>query len=185
MAKYQKTSLKLKKNHTWTAKPGHSVLVLDRGAVRFNIPSKWVVEPDADSMKIYDRKPPDDDCRLEVSYLRLAPIDWSALPVTQLVEAATDEDERPIHTRGPVQSVRRGSMDLAWREMQFVDPVEQREAFSRLCIARKGVIQALVTFEYWASDGSRGRSVWNTVLDTIELNDYISDPTQGPWGRDS
>ncbi len=183
--KYRKTTLKLRKQHTWTGKPGHNVIALDRGAVMFNYPRDWVVLPDEDSLKVYDRRPPDDDCCLGVSYLRLAPIDWSGLPVAQLVEAATQGDERPIHTRGEIITVRRGGIEMAWQEMGFVDPKEHREAISRLCIARKGVVQALITFEYWVSDAARCVPVWDTVLETLRLNDYIADPTQGPWGRDA
>jgi hypothetical protein len=181
--RYQKTTLQLKPNHTWTGTPGHQVIVLDRGAVRFDFPRKWVVIPDEDSLKIYDRRPPKDDCCLAVSYIRLAPIDWSGLPIAELVQAAGEGDERPIHTTGEISTTRRGDMDLAWREVRFVDPVEHREARSRMCIARKGVIQALITFEFWEADAARCMPAWDTVLKTLRLNDYIPDPTKGPWGH--
>ena len=183
MSRYEKKTFKLRENHTWTAKPGYNVIALDRGAVRLNYPRKWVVIPDDDSLKIYDRRPPNDDCVLAVSYLRLAPLDWSGLPLAELVAVANQGDERPIHTWGEIVSVRHNDVDIAWRELRFVDPIENREAFSHLAIARKGVIQALITFEFWQSDAARCRPVWNTVLETIQLNDYIIDPTRGPWGR--
>ena len=184
MAKYDKKTIKLKAQHTWTAKPGNNVLALNRGAVRFEYPRKWVVLPDEDSLKVYDRRPPNDDCRLAVSHLWLAPLDWSGLPVATLVEAATQGDERPIHTWGEITSASHDGIDLAWRAMRFVDPIEHREAISHLCIARKGIVQALITFEFWDSDAARYRPVWDTVLETLRLNDYIADPTKGPWGRD-
>ena len=37
--------LQLKAKHTWKCKPGHSICVLDRGVVRFEYPSSWIVEP--------------------------------------------------------------------------------------------------------------------------------------------
>ena len=184
MSRYKKETLRLQPNNTWSAKKGYKICVLDRGAVRFNFPAKWVAIPDEDSFKIYDRKPPNDDCVLAVSYMRLPPYDFSGLPIAKLVEVANEGDERPIYDWGPIVEDRRGPMELAWREMRFVDPKEQREAFSRLCLARQGPIQALITFEFWESDAARYRPVWDTVLETLRLNDYIADPTRGPWGRD-
>lgn len=184
MAEYHKETLRVRDNHTWTAKPGHNVLALDRGAVRFDFPQDWVVIPDEDRLNVYDRRPPDDDCCLAVSYLRLAPIDWSGLPLATLVEGAGEGDERPIHTRGDIFAERRGDMDVAWREVRFVDPKEGREAVSRTCIARRGTVQALITFDFWEDDAERCRLVWDTMLETLRLNDYIADPTRGPWGRD-
>lgn len=183
--RYKKTTLKLQKQHTWTGTPGHKVIALDRGAVRFDFPQSWVVIPDEDSLKIHDRRPPNDDFRLAVSYGRLAPqIDWTGLPLSELVEVAFQSDERPIHTWGEIVSTRRGDLDIAWRELRFVDPIEHREAVSRVCIARRGIIQAIITFEYWDDHADRGRQVWDTVLKTLRLGDYIADPTKGPWGRD-
>jgi hypothetical protein len=183
--KYQKTTLKLQPNNTWTGTPDHQVIVLDRGAVRFDFPRTWVVIPDHDSLKIYDRRPPKDDCCLAVSYLRLAPIDWSGVRLAELVQVAGEGDERPVHTRGDIVSVRFGEMDLAWREVRFVDPKEQREARSRLCIARQGTTQALITFDFWETDEARCMPIWDTVLKTLRLNDYIADPAKGPWGKDA
>lgn len=181
--KYQKTTLKLQPNHTWTAKKGYQVIVLDRGAVRFQFPRKWVVIPDEDSLKIYDRRPPNDDCILAVSYMRIPIVDWTGLPVSKLVEVANEGDERPIYEWGEIHEARRGDIEYAWRETRFVDPTENREAFSRMCIARKGVVQALITFDFWESDAPRLLPVWDAVIESIELNDYIADPTKGPWGR--
>lgn len=184
MGRYRKKTLRLQEQHTWTARPGYNVLVLDRGAVRLNFPRDWVVIPDPDSMKVYDRRPPDDDCRLAVSYMRLPPADWSGLPLAELVEVANQGDERPIYLRGQIIAARRGDLELAWREMHFVDPQEQREARSRFCLARSGLIQAMITFDFWEADAERCRPVWDTVLETLALNGYIADPSKGPWGRD-
>ena len=48
MADWLKEKYKLKKNHNWKAPDGYRIFVADRGAVRFNIPDGWIVEPDAD-----------------------------------------------------------------------------------------------------------------------------------------
>jgi hypothetical protein len=182
--KFVKSTLKLQENHTWAGTPGHKVIVLDRGAMRFEYPEHWVMLPDSDSFKLYDRRPPKDDCCLAVSYLRLPPdIDWSGISMKELVEVATAEDSRPIHFRTEPVWVRVEDMDLAWRESYFDDPKEHRAARSRLCIARRGVIQALITFEFWEDEADRRIPVWDNVLSSLRLNDFIPDPTKGPWGR--
>lgn len=180
MARWRKQKKKLRADHRWSARPGCRIFVADGGAVRFDFPADWIVIPDADSIKLHDKPPPDDDCVLAVSYLRLPPVDWSGLPLTDLVESATRGDERPIATWGAITELRRGDLEIAWREMRFVDPRERRDACSRLCIARWGGIQALLTVEFWAADAARCGAVWDLVLETLVLDDRIRDPTRGP-----
>ena len=52
MAKWKKDKIKLRKNHTWQGKPGYKIFVADKGAVRFNYPQTWVVEPASDCIKM-------------------------------------------------------------------------------------------------------------------------------------
>lgn len=59
-----KRELKLKENHGWRATPGYKIFVANQGAVRFDIPVKWVMLPgESGSVCFYDREPPADDCR--------------------------------------------------------------------------------------------------------------------------
>src|SRR5262249_59253101 len=135
MAEWSKASSKLKKGHSWKAPPGFRIFVADRGAVRFNIPQGWIIEPDSDSIKFYDGKPPDDNCRLACSYLRLPPIDWSGLALSELIKVATEGDERNLTTDGKITHKQRADLEVAWADFTFVDPVERREAYTRLCLA--------------------------------------------------
>ena len=172
--------LRLRSRHGWRARPGCKIFVADRGAVRFDYPEDWVVRPDNDSVNLYDQEPPDDDSRLTVSYVRLPPVDWSGLPVTALVEAGMRGDERAIQMWGPIREARRDDLELAWREVTFLDPAARREARSRVCIARRSTLQCLMTFDFWASDLERCDAAWETVLDTLQLDEFIADPTRGP-----
>lgn len=180
----KKTTLRLRDKHTWTARPGYKIFVLDRGAVRFQFPASWVMTMDSDCVKLHDRKPPKDDAVIGVSYMRLPDLDWSALPLAELVKAANEGDERPIDHWGEVVESRKGPIEIAWREMHFIDPKEHRPAYTRLCLARKGTYQALITYEYWVDQAEKFRPVWDAVLESLELGDYIADPRQGPWGKD-
>ncbi len=177
--RWSKQTLPLKSSHTWKAPPGYQVFVADRGAVRFNFPRAWVVEPEADCIALYDQKPPKDDCRLAVSYLRLPPVDWSGLPLAELIAELVKDDHRPVLARGKIMAVPREGLELAWTEVRFMDPQEKREAFSRLALARGSKLQALITFDYWAEDARRLTPVWDEVMRSVELGRYVTDPTAG------
>jgi hypothetical protein len=179
MAEWSKETSKLKKDHSWKATPGFRVFVADRGAVRFNIPQGWVIEPDSDSIKFYDGKPPDDNCRLACSYLRLPPIAWSGLHLSQLIKVATEGDPREATLVGEILEKQRPGLELAWADFEFLDPEEQRKAFTRICIARGSGIQALITLDYWPEDGARLAPMWQELSRSLQLGRYIADPTVG------
>jgi len=183
MAKWKKETLKLKDNHGWRAKPGCRIFVADQGAVRFNFPQDWIVVPDADSINFYDRQPPEDNCRLALSYMRLPEVDWSGLPLSQLIQAIVDGDPRDIVSEGKITEVQRPDLELAWTEIRFMDPNERREAISRICLGRGSNIQSLITLDYWAEDSPRLCPVWDEVIRSLELGRYIRDPTVGEMGH--
>ncbi len=68
---------------------------MGRGAVRFDFPQGWIMEPGTPSFKFYDGAPPD-DIRLEVSYNQLPPVDWSKLPLSELLESVVTDDYRKL-----------------------------------------------------------------------------------------
>lgn len=179
MAKWHKQVLRLQKNHGWKCKPGYKIFVADRGAVRFDIPAHWIMEPDTDAIKFHDKQPPDDDCLLQVSFLRLSSaVDWSGLPLAELLEEVFKGDRRGIIARGETICRRRPDLELAWTEVLFVDPNERRQACSRACLARGASIQPLITMDFWLEDKERFAPVWAEVLRTLQLGVYVQDPTR-------
>ena len=180
MAKWKKETLKLKKNHGWRAKPGYKIFVADRGAVRFDIPQDWVMEPGSDSIQFHDRQPPDDDCRLQLSLFRLHPsVNWSALPLKQLLREAVKGNDQDVISWGEIIYERRPDLELAWMEVRWTDTAQGREARSRHCLARGSNVQPFITMDYWPEDAKRVLPVWDEVLRTLVLGDYIADPTRG------
>ncbi|MEX1157341.1 MAG: hypothetical protein WEC79_00240 [Thermomicrobiales bacterium] len=167
---------KLPDDHKWECKPGYNIFVGSEGAIRFDIPEGWIVEPTSDAIKFHDKQPPDDDCLLQVSIIHLPPgIDWSEFPLTRLLDdAVLKDDPRDLTVRGKVKKTQRPDLELVWVEATFVDPNEQREARSRACLARGSDIQALITFEYWPEHRQRFGPVWNEVLRSLRLGEYIS-----------
>lgn len=179
MTKWKKQTLKLRKDHRWKAKPGYRICVIGRGAVRFDIPQGWIMEPDAVSIKFFDGAPPDDNCRLEASYNLVPPIDWSGFPLEQLLRQVVDDDHRRPVSEGEVISVKRVDLRLVWTEFSFHDPAEDREACSRVCIGLGNNVQCLITMDFWPEDRARVTPVWDEALRTLKLGEYVSDPTLG------
>jgi hypothetical protein len=180
MAKWRKATYRLKRDHVWEAKPGYKIFVADAGAVRFDIPQDWIVTPGPDSIRFNDKPPPDDDCLLQMSLMRLNPeIDWSGLPLREMFEAAASGDERGTMPLGEPNVVRRQDLELIWREFTFTDPNEQREARSRACLARAGTLLPFITFDFWPEHAQRFDPVWNEILRSLRLGQYVKDPRRG------
>ena len=184
MSRWEKREFSLPPTHRWQAKKGNKIFIADRGAVRFEYPADWVVTPGEDSVCIYDKAEPDDDIRLECSVIHLPPIrddDWSGLPLSDLIEdSVLGSDHRGVTRTGSNRRVLRPNMEAEWLEVDFVDPVQDRSAKSRMCLARGNRVQTLITMDYWPEDAPTVRRVWNDVLRSLKLGEYISNPFRGP-----
>jgi len=178
-ARWIKETLDLKGDHNWQSQPGYKIFVLDRGAVRFDVPADWHFEPDTKSFKFMDKKPPNDDCRLEVSFNRLPPADYSLFPLEASLRKIAKEDTRNPIAISEVTTLKRQTARIAWIEIKFIDPDENREAFSRICVGIGSQIQCLLTFDVWESDRDRLSPVWDEALRTLTLGLYIRDPLTG------
>ena len=179
MSRAKPKRLRLAARHGWRAQADHKILVIGRGAVRLEYPETWVVELAEDCVRLHDRAPPDDDCVLGVSYHRWPPV-ADALTVTALVRGAMAGDERSFLALDPIIEETRIDISLAWGQGRFVDPQTDREACGRLCIARRGEIQALITFDFWLSDLAVRDAQWNAFLASLQLEQWVADPTRGP-----
>ena len=181
MPEWKSRVVDLPHDHGWSAKPGNSIFVADRGAVHFEYPSGWVITPDGDSICLYDAAAPDDNMRLQVSVLRLGPdgssIDWSAMPsLADMMENTVLADDARRRTReGPMLGASRRNLEYLWLEMDFDDPAGKRKAHSRACLARGGNVQAFITMEYWPEDRRIAAKVWNDMLESLKLAEYLYD----------
>lgn len=106
-------------------------------------------------------------------------MDWSSLPLTQLIMAAVSDSSRNILARGDIVRVQREDIEMAWIETRFMDPLEHREALSRLSIARGSNLQALITFDFWMEDKAHFAPVWDEVMRSVELGRYVDAPSVG------
>jgi hypothetical protein len=166
--------------HRWQATSGSRILVMDRGAVRFDFPKDWIPSADSKYILIVDRVPPLDRCGVMVACRRLSKA-MMRIPIKDLLHEITigDTDSRPIMHRGPIHPIFRPPLEAAWRQMHFEDPVRHREACTRLCLARGGFTLATIVFDFWPEDELRYFLAWNTLLETLAVGDYIEDPMTG------
>ncbi|MBC8171851.1 MAG: hypothetical protein H7X77_09260 [Anaerolineae bacterium] len=173
-------SAKLKDNHTWQAPAGYKIVVLDRGAVSFNVPQDWLMAK-ADPVELHDAAPPNDNARLTVSFWRLPPgVDWTGLPLAPLLIESTKDSKMDVLERGEIITPSRtDNIELVWTQHRFMDPVEHREAFTRIAMARGWEIHALITFDFWVSEATKLQPVWDEVLRSLQMGRVIDDPTKG------
>lgn len=97
--------LKLKANHTWRSKPGYSICVLDRGAVRFDYPSSWKVDMAEGAVYLHDREPSIESCDLGVSIFRVPMESIAELPIEEMLTHSLGSDRNPYEQ----SEIRRGN----------------------------------------------------------------------------
>jgi hypothetical protein len=177
--KWIKETLELKEDHNWKSNPGNRIFVAGRGALRFDVPENWHFEPDEKSFRFLDNKPPKDDARLEASFNLLPPGNWPDFPLAPLLRQVVRDDERNPIEKGEIIQLKRQTARIVWTQIKFIDPQENREAYSRIAIGLGSGVQCLITFEYWVDDADRMIPVWDTVMDSLVLGLYIRDPRTG------
>ena len=174
-----KETLELKEDHNWKSTPGTRIFVAGRGAVRFDVPEDWHFEPDEKSFRFLDKKPPKDDCRLEVSYNLLPPANWAEFPIVPLLRQVLRDETRDAIEQGEIIKLKRQTARIVWTQIKFIDPIEHRPAYSRICIGLGSGVQCLITFDYWEDDAERLTPVWDMVMESLVLGLYIRDPRTG------
>jgi hypothetical protein len=192
---FQKRTYRPPAHHGWRSKPGYKVFVANRGDVRFDIPSTWVISmPGREcDVELRDRKAPRDDCIIQLSvWHHPAGVDWTGLPLEELAgrrggaaapggglsfaqqpTTLADDADRDTLWRGEPHYEKRPGAELVWRESAFLDRVERREARARQCVARGPQSHALITMSYWPEHERRFLPVWDELLRTLTLGVYI------------
>lgn len=183
MATWDKSTFGMDPDHGWRCKPGYTIFVADRGAVRFDFPETWVVVPGDDGIVLHDTQPPDDNCRLQLSVFRLAPgLDWGTLPLASMLDQslAGGDDDDDVLSRSPIAHVLRPGLEIVWTEIRRTDPEEHREARSRHLLGCGADVSTLITLDYWPEDALQFEPVWDELLRSLRLGEYVADPRRGP-----
>jgi hypothetical protein len=179
------------KLQNYNPKPGNKVFIGNRGEVRFDIPEEWVINIGDDSIRFNDKEPPDDNAILQLSVHYLPPgIDFSGLPIRSMIESLNAEDrdteEHKALSRGPVTEIRRGALEIAWCESRVFHFKENREAISRLALARCNGIQPLITMDFWPEDHKQFDPIWTEVLRSLHVGESIpaKEPQISPLAKE-
>ena len=180
--KWVKQTFDLPDEHGWNAPEGYNVFVAGRGAVQFNVPQTWVVEPDDDSVKLKDKPTPKDDMCIAMSYYPIAEAIWAhpQFPMTVIVKMMSEQDNRKPFWRSDVFLEERRDLEQAWLEVKFMDPLENREAYGRWCLVRGKRIVVLVTGECWPEHKARFEEAWKEMLRSMMLERHYDNPFKGP-----
>ncbi len=182
-ANWIKETLELAPNHNWKASDGYNLFVVGRGAVHLEVPRNWKLEPNAESFSFTNGEPPNDDCRLEISYRNLPPSpDWDTFPLKRTLRQVMENDDRQVTEWGQIFLEKRKKYRIAWTEIKFIDTETEekpRDAFSRTAIALGSNLQCLITFDCWESEREPFIPVWDHAIATLILGKFIHDPRTG------
>jgi hypothetical protein len=169
---------KLKDNHTWKSKPGYSICVLDRGVVRFDYPSTWILETKDGAVLLHDREPSIESCDLGVSIFRMPAEMIAELSLEDMLLNSLGSERKP-YQQSEIRHVQRGDLEIAWLEQRYVESGQNRDARFRVALARGPVI-CLISMNYWSDRASGLELVWEEVLRTLVMGMHVADPTAGP-----
>ena len=170
--------LKLKSNHTWKSKPGYSICVLDRGLVRFDYPSNWIVEPAEGAVHLHDRPPSVESCDLGVSIIRAPGVPLAELCLDDMLRDTLGDDRKP-YQQSEIHHIARGDLEISWLEQRYIETEYKRDARFRVALAR-GPVLCLVSMNYWSNRAAGLERVWDEVLRTLVMGMVVEDPTAGP-----
>ncbi len=156
-------------DHGWQARDGFSIVVADRGAVRFDVPTGWVTAFGGDcDLHVTDAEPPDDDLSLKLTVLRL-PVPVTDLPPLDAMAAGVAKPSRgdgATDLIGPV--VEQGARaELAWMQWRFTEG--GREAIQRTLVGRGPGVHALFTSTLWSDDEQRFEAAWVELRRSLEV----------------
>jgi hypothetical protein len=170
--------LRLKDKHTWKSKPGYAICVIDRGVLRFDYPSNWIVEPAEGAVHLHDRPPSVESCDLGVSIFHVPPEHVKELSLDDTLLTALGGEREP-YEQSEIRRVARLDLEMVWLEQRYRDADQQRDARFRVALAR-GPALCLISMNYWSDRAPELEPVWDEVLRTLVFGVHITDPTAGP-----
>lgn len=170
--------LRLKDKHTWKSKPGYSICVIDRGLVRFDYPSGWIVQPDESAVHLHDQPPSVESCDLGVSVFHIPGAQIRDLSLDDALRDSLGKDRKPYH-QSEIHHISRIDMEISWLEQRYKDAQYKRDARFRVALVR-GLVFCLISMNYWTDRAATLEPVWDEVLRTLVMGMQVEDPRAGP-----
>lgn len=165
----QRHKLKLPKDHGWKTREGFQIVLADRGVVRFDVPVGWHIERGEDcDLRVTDVPPPDDDCSLKMSILRVPRLKPDVgPPLDEMLRGVSDSPDMDVTAVfEPVLETSEGAQ-VAWMETHFVE--DGRDAISRTVLARGGGLHAVFTVALWADREEDFEPAWAELRRSLEV----------------
>jgi hypothetical protein len=159
-------------NHVWKAAPGCRILVVDNGGVRCDIPYEWIVYSPRRHVFVIDRFPPDNRSLLAISCKRMTP-EVMAFPLPSILREWVNGENRQVIECGEAIRFHRWPLEAAWLQLRVVGKC------TYVCAARADCTEALLVFDFHPEDERALAPVWQTLMETLAVGDYIADPTTG------
>lgn len=172
-------SLRLNPNHRWKSKPGYKICVIDRGAVRFDYPEDWIVQPSDHSLHLHDMPPSNESCDMGVSVFHMPPDFAREIDIDDMLRKSLRDGDRTPYEESEMASISRDGMDIVWLEQRYKDADSGRDARFRTALARETCV-CIITMNYWAAKAATLEPVWDEVLRSLTMGMRIADPTMGP-----
>ena len=169
---------RLKDKHTWKSKPGYSICVIDRGLVRFDYPSGWIVQPDEGAVHLHDQPPSVESCDLGVSVFHVPAVHLRELSLDDALRDSLGKDRKP-YEQSEIHHISRIDLEISWLEQKYLDKEYKRDARFRVALVRAAVF-CLISMNYWADRAAALEPVWDEVLRTLVIGMLVDDPTAGP-----
>ena len=112
----------------------------------------------------------------------LPPEAFDLPPLGEMVRVGLrgDEFSGEVIDRLPVVEACRGDLRIAWADVVYLRKSDHRETTSRTCLARIGMMQCLLTFEFPVEDQDWLEPIWGRLIDSLVLDWVVEDPTKGP-----
>lgn len=165
-------------NHVWKAAPGCRILIVDNGGLRCDIPREWIVYSPRTHVFAIDRFPPDNRCLMAISCRRVSS-EVMAIPLRRILEEwVLAEDRSIVETSEPVYFFR-WPLQAAWMQVSVTGTEPGQDKSTRVCVARADRTQALIILDFHSIDEPEVETAWSTLMDTLVVGDYISDPRSG------
>lgn len=146
--------------------------------MRCDIPREWIVYSPKRHVFVLDRFPPDDRCIVAISCRRVSSEIIAISLFCILDEWIKGEDRQVLERSEPVR-FHRWPLEAAWLQVRVIDPKAARVKLTRVCVARADRTQVLIVLDFLPEDEPVMDGVWNTLLETLAVGDYIHDPTTG------
>ena len=101
------------------------------------------------------------------------------MPLSSLLEQGALTETRTVVRNGGLNRIMRPPLELVWMQLRVVEGEDGREGITRMCLARGGCTQAVILCEFSPENEERLFPLWQTLLATLAVGDYIADAATG------